>query len=372
MLRRHGRSVSQTTNLFALLILALATSSCIHFDVTQAQVPIETVMQAIHEYGRGHQVLPSPAASTATTESEESYRTDVSLLLAEENFAELEKIAERNRTERPLFVGGLWKNNVFFNALGYPPHEGETKDSDYQFQIRRIQKWVAAYPQSSAARISLARCYNDYADFARGEGTADTVSNGQWRLYNSRAATAKESLLAAARLKERDPHWYEAMQQVAFREGWDNAHARELLDQAAGFEPSYYHYYREYADYLKPQWYGKPGAIPAFAEEASSSLAEPDGSILYFRIVSSLACNCAPEIAELPGVSLTKFRTGYENVRRLYGFSNLNANRYAFVAYTFKDKPSAQQAFASIADMEHDVWWGPHTFEAARAWANTP
>jgi hypothetical protein len=64
---------------------------------------------------------------------------------------------------------------------------------------------------------------------------------------------ANPVLLAAARLKERDPHWYEAMQQVAFEEGWENAHARELLDQAVTFEPGYYHYYREYADYLKPQ-----------------------------------------------------------------------------------------------------------------------
>lgn len=372
MRKRQTCTPSRTATLIVPLFLALATSSCVHFDVTGAQVPIETVMQAVHDYGRGYQVLPPPAASTATTETEEGYRSDISLLLAEENFAELEKIAKQNRTERGLFVGGLWKDNAFFNALGYPPHDGEMKDSDYQFQIRRIQKWVAAYPQSSAARISLARCYTDFADFARGDGTADTVSNAQWRLYYSRAAAAKYSLLAAAHFKERDPHWYEAMQQVAFREGWDNAHARELLDQAVAFEPSYYHYYREYADYLKPQWYGKPRAIPAFAEEASSHLSEPDGSILYFRIVSSLACNCAPEIAELPAISLTKFRTGYENVRRLYGFSNLNANRYAFVAYTFKDKPSAQQAFASVADMEHDVWWGPRTFEAARTWANAP
>ena len=114
------------------------------------------------------------------------------------------------------------------------------------------------------------------------------------------------------------------------------------------------------------------GAETAFAEEASARLPEPDSSILYFRIVSSLACNCAPEVADLPAVSLQKFKTGYENVRRLYGPSNLNANRYAFVAYTLKDKPSAQQAFASIADMEHDVWWGPRTFESARTWANTP
>jgi hypothetical protein len=179
MLKRRTRPQSKIASLFALLILALATSSCIHFDVTQ-HASIETIMQAVHDYGRGHQVLPPPVAS------------------------------------------------------------------------------------------------------------------------------------------------------------------------------------------------GKPGAIPAFAEEASARFPEPDSSILYFRIVSSLACNCPPEIAEMPAVSLPKIRDGYNNVQRLYGFSNLNANRFAIMAVHLQDKASAQQAFASITTMEHDVWWGPHTFEAARTWANTP
>jgi hypothetical protein len=355
----------------APLILAIATSSCGHSDAAPAKVPIETVMQTIHDYGRGHQPLPSPAPSTAGAETEEWYRANVAVLLVEEDFAQLERIAEQNRTERGLFVGGVWKNNNFFNASGDPPHEGEVSDSDYKFHIRRIEKWIAAYPQSAAARITLARAYINYADFARGSGEGDTVSKAQWGLYGERAALAKDALLAAARLKERDPHWYEAMQQVASVEGWDNAHARELLDQAVAFEPGYYHYYREYADYLKPQWYGKHGAIPAFAEEASSRLPEPDGSILYFRIISSVACNCPPEIAELPGVSLPKIKDGYINAQRIYGFSNLNANRFAILAVNLQDKSSARQAFASIASMDPGVWGGPRTFESARVWANS-
>lgn len=115
------------------------------------------------------------------------------------------------------------------------------------------------------------------------------------------------------------------MQHVAFEEGWDKVDARELLDQALAFEPSYYHYYREHADYLQPQWYGAPGEIQSFAEEVSSHLPDTDRSILYFRVISSLACNCAPEVAGLPGTSWPKIKTGYANAQRLYGNSNLNA-----------------------------------------------
>jgi hypothetical protein len=372
MLKRRRRSALRFTNLFALSTLAVVTSSCGHSRPAPAQVSIETVMQAVHDYGRGHVALPPPAAPTANAEADEGYRADIGLSLAEENFAQLEKIAEQNRAERGLFVGGAWKNNAFFNATGSPAHDGEIKDSDYKFQIRRVEKWIATYPQSSAARITLARVYTNYAGFARGDGTAETVSDSQWDLYRRRAALAKEALLAAANLKERDPHWYEAMQQVAFEEGWHKQQARELLDQAVAFEPGYYHYDREYADYLKPQWYGAPGDIKAFAEEASSRLREPASSILYFRIVSSLACNCKQEMEDLPYISLAKIRDGYNNVDRIYGYSNLNANRFAFMAVRLQDKAVAEPAFAAIQYMEPGVWGGPITYDSSRTWANTP
>jgi hypothetical protein len=374
MLKRHSRTPSRIAALFAIVIFAVVANSCGHSSSasTADRASMETVMQAIQDYGRGHVALPTPAAPSRDAEADEAYRADIGLLLAQENFAELEKIAEQNRNERGLFVGGAWKNNAFFNATGPVPHDDETKDSDYKFHIRRIEKWIAAYPQSSAARISLARAYTNYASFARGDGMADEVSDSQWQLYSERAALAKDALLAAADFKERDPHWYEAMQQVAFEEGWHNHQARQLLDQAVAFEPGYYHYYREYADYLKPQWFGKPGDIKAFADEASSRLPEPDSSILYFRIVSSLACNCKPEMEDLPYISLAKISDGYKNAERIYGYSNLNANRFAFMAVRLQDKAVAGPAFADIQYMEPGVWGGPITFNSWRDWATSP
>ena len=73
----------------------------------------------------------------------------------------------------------------------------------------------------------------------------------------------------------------------------------------------------------------------------------------------------------MPGVSLPKIVEGYANAQRLYGFSNLNANRLAILSVNLRDKSSAHQAFASIANMEPDVLGGPRTFAAARAWANS-
>jgi hypothetical protein len=247
----------------------------------------------------------------------------------------------------------------------------ESTDSDYQSLTEAVKKWIADYPQSAAARISLAQLYANYATFARGTGYADTVANSQWTVYNKRTELAKQTLLEAARLKERDPYWYMVMEAIAQNEGWDKAQARDLLDQAIEFEPGYYHFYRLHAQYLLPQWYGEHGDIPAFATKVTSKLPEESGSILYFQIVSSLACFCQEVSEEMPGISYPKVQEGYTNLVRLYNTTNLIANRFAYFATSFKDQASAREAFASIDQMEEDIWRIKEVFEKSREWANS-
>ena len=329
-------------------------------------------MQAVHDYGRGHQASVLPPPSPIPQETPDEYAAKIKEALLESDFAQLEKTAQQNRTERGLLLGGGWKTNAFYNQLGAAMNSGEATEEGYQNQITRLNEWLNAYPDSATPRIALARVFANYAFFARGQESSASVSDSHWKLFNERNVAAEQYLLAAAHLKDRDAHWYEAMQLVAFQIGWDKADALDLLNQAVAFEPSYYHYYREYADYLRPQWYGETGEIAKYAEQASLQLHDPDASILYFRITSTLACNCEPQIADLPGIDWPKFKSGYSEVTRLYGPSNVNASRLAWVAFKEGDKVTAQQAFSSIDHLEMSVWWGPHTFANARDWANTP
>ncbi len=80
------------------------------------------------------------------------------------------------------------------------------------------------------------------------------------------------------------------MQQLAIAQGWNRSQARQLLDQAVAFEPDYYHYYREHANYLLPKWYGEPGEAEAFAEEASNKVGGQEGKFVYFEIASLIMC----------------------------------------------------------------------------------
>jgi hypothetical protein len=333
---------------------------------------MDEVMKTIRDYGLHHSGPVPSGNSTKPVESDEPYIAHINDLVAQQDFAQLEKIALQNRTGKSRLIGGYWKNHEFYLATGDLSSYGQPADSDYKHQIDRLKKWIAAYPGSAAARISLANLYTYYAGFARGPGAADSVADSQWQLFHERTALAKQLLLEAASLKERDPEWYAVMQQIAHDEGWDKTQVRELLSQAVAFEPGYYHYFRNYAQYLLPQWYGEPGDIQAFAEEASGRLPEPDSSMLYFQIVSSLACYCRQAMEDLPHASWPKIRQGYTNLNRLYGTTNLIANRFAFMATTFKDKPSAQEAFAALTNMDLGIWYAKEVFDNSRNWANSP
>jgi hypothetical protein len=372
MLPQRFNGLSRTTNVVCLLSMVFLVTSCGHAQAFHPDVPMDVVMKTIHNYGSDHAGLLSPGDTSKPDESDGLYTAHISNLLVQGNFAELEKIAEQNRTRKTRLLGGFWSNHEFFAATSFPSSPNALKDSDFQDQLAMLEKWIAAYPKSAAARLSLAEFYNSYGHFARGTGYANTVSNSQWRLFNERTALAKQTLLEAATLTEKDPYWYYAMQGVAHHEGWSKAEARELLEQAMAFEPGYYHYYRNYADYLLPQWYGEKGDIQAFAEQTSAQLPSPDNSIVYFQIMSSLACYCQESMEGLSHASYQELRDGYLNLSRLYGTSNLTANRFALMAATFHDKFSAHEAFAEVVSRDATVWTTQQSFEFFRAWANAP
>jgi hypothetical protein len=370
MARKCALYILRFAWLIGLLGLAATLNSCRRTVASPPSGPPEAVMKAIHDYGSDHPGLLMPALSAKSPdETDEAYDAKIEQLIVKRDFAQLEKIAVQNRVEKGRVLGGFWKNSTFFSATSYPL---VATDAAYQERMAILKQWVAAYPESAAARISLAEDYIAYANFGRGCAYANQVTDQQWRFYYERTAQAKAILLEAAQLKERDPHWYQVMQYVAHNDGWDKAHARQLLDDAIAYEPGYYHFYRSHAEYLLPKWYGEEGDIRAFAEEIATRLPSPDNSIAYFQIMSSFGCYCQDAVPELLHASYPQLRDGYFSLTKIYGSSNLTANRFAVMAFTFGDKPSAREAFAAVVQRDSNAWPTQESFDYARSWANTP
>ena len=360
---------------FALLSAScLAGTACGDTNVSAPSIPMATVMQAIRDYRGGKQSTPftltkPPAAQDSDKnplDLDGPYQAHIGLIAAQADFAQLEKIAHQVRVDKSRLSGGVWKLLGFYEGVSKPPSGDYSTDADWSDHIENLRKWIAAYPESATARIALAGAYTDYAWFARGSGYSNTVSDSSWESFGQRIELAKATLIKAAHLKEKCPYWYELMQTIALAEGWDKKQARELFDQATAFDPAYYHYYREYANFLLPKWHGEGGETQALAEEISSRLPEPDGSIVYFEIASLLACQCDKERDSLEGMSWPKVKRGYAELVRLYGTSNLKANRFAYMSFVANDRASAQSAFSTIGtDWNHLVWHSAASFNSA-------
>lgn len=310
----------------------------------------------------------STAPDLLQTESE--YKNQIVGLLARGEYDRLERAARDDREGKGRVVGGVWRLYDFYDALTNPYAYPREIEADWRAHIEIIKRWNSLHPESATARIVLAGSYVNFAWFARGQGYADTVSRNGWDLFAERFELAKTTLLEAAQLKDRCPYWFELMQATALAQGWDKPLAKEIFERASAFEPTYYHFYREYANYLQPKWYGDEGEAAAFAEQISDHVGGDDGDIIYFEISSLLACQCQSTKTSLEGLSWPRIQNGYIALRHRYGVSNLKLNRFALMAYSSDDRPAAQQAFAAIGeDWDHTVWKTQQTFQDAKTWA---
>jgi hypothetical protein len=369
----------QLTFLLALSVW-LVGSSCKRTHAF-AHLSSRTLLQIARDYSpsnpTGHVLAAPPLAARSKTapetlQNEQEYKSTIKQYFSQGNFDQLEKSVREARESKGRLVGGGWKLFAFYDAINttfIPEHPDE---SDWKMYLDSVKQWLAAKPDSAAAHISLAQAYVGYAWQARGGGYADSVTEEGWELYGERIALAADLLAKAARLKEKCPVWFETMQNVALAQGWDKSQARELLDQAAAFEPGFYHYYREYAYFLQPKWYGAEGEVESFAEEISDRVAGQEGEFLYFEIASLVACQCDSEKTSLQNMSWPRIKRGYAALEQLYGVSNLKRNRFASMAFKAEDKAAAHEAFAMMGDdWEKKVWMSSEKFETAKAWATS-
>lgn len=297
----------------------------------------------------------------------EKFGNAVQEMVYAEDFDRLEQVADSVRSSKAKFAGGLWKIHAFYS--GTSATRGHATEKDWKDLHKKLTGWSSAKPQSIAARIALAYFYLNYAWDARGSGFTDTVTSDGWKLFESRTAKAKEVLDEAAKLPTKDPEWYLVMQQVALAQGWNKVQARQLLERAIAFQPDYYYYYRMYANFVLPKWYGEPGESESFAQESADRIRGEQGDIIYFRVASYLMCNCANE-PQLKNMSLTRIRRGFAAAETLYGFSLTNSNLMAAMATKMAEATIADAQFKRIGESwSREAFQNQPYFEASKAWA---
>ncbi len=296
------------------------------------------------------------------------YKAAIRQLLAGQKFEELDCIADAARASKSLFAGGRWKLNVLYWAIKEP--QGHATEEDWAAHLSALSRWVSVRPKSITARVALANAYTAYAWNARGSDYAETVTQSGWKLFHERIEKARTILEDASRVRARCPHWYAVMQQVALAESWDLSRETALLAEAVAFAPDYYYYYRNHANYLKPQWSGAEGDAERFAAQTADRVGGPKGDILYFQIATEIICHCGAE-PDLKLMSWPRIQTGVAQLEKQDGVSLVNLNLLAYMAIKEADSVFARDTFLRIGDdWDQESWRTRRYFDSSKDWAD--
>ncbi len=319
----------------------------------------------------GSSATNNASAAVAQVEGTVDYQYNIRTLLVLDRFEALDKAAAEARSSKARGQGGVWTLYLLYEAIIVPADSGSSGDEEWNAHIAKLKNWTIARPQSITARVALAEAYLSWAWQARGSGYAEKVADQGWELFGSRVEQAQRILLEAAKLPEHCPMWYESMQQVALAQGWDKARARALLDQAIAFEPKYYHFYREYTNFLLPRWYGDDGEAETFVKEVSKRVGGQEGAFLYFELATVITCHCDSDSEVMARLSWDKIKAGYTALQQSYGTSDLKMNRFAYMAYLVGDRTAARPVFEQLGPRwEQTIWKNKTRFEEARTWSN--
>jgi hypothetical protein len=303
-------------------------------------------------------------------EVQSDFTREVNDMLKARRFNELDELAKTLRTRKAKWPGSRWKLMDFYIGLQEPSPKMHSTEEDWATHLKLLNEWVAAKPKSITPRVALAGAYSAYGWHARGSQTSETVTDSGWRLLGDRLARARTILKDAKKLDEKCPHWYATMQYVAQGESWSPSQARALFDEAVAFEPMYYEYYHNMADYLLPRWHGEPGDTEKFAEAAANRMGGAEGDVLYFQIGWAQTCHCDNQDV-LKAMSWTRIQKGFAESERLYGKSLMRINQIAYMATKLKDIDIlvADDAFRRMGDRWSDVTWTKQSyFEQWRDW----
>ncbi|MGA2674443.1 MAG: hypothetical protein ABSE99_14585, partial [Terracidiphilus sp.] len=207
-----------------------------------------------------------------------------------------------------------------------------------------------------------------WAWVARGNGMADTVTADGWHLFHERIKESYNVLQDATKLKARCPGWYSEMMVVGLAQGWNASQMKDIFEQAVQFEPDYFHFYKQYANYLLPKWYGKPGDASAFAKSSADAVGGEEGDQIYFHIATALVGK-SPEFSAKE-LDWARIQRGYQSLTAQYGTTGWLKNEIAYMAYKFRDAAFAKQQFEAIGDhWNRSVWRDKERFDRARDWS---
>ena len=208
----------------------------------------------------------------------------VKKLLANQDFAELEKIAATFLKDGARTSSGLWKIGLYDGAILDAFH---CQCIDEKFWIRaeeNMKGWIRKYPESINAHLAYAHVLLEKAWSIRGWGYVNTVDPANWKPFREQVEKTRAYLMEHKEIGISDPRWNYLVVDIANLQQIPETEYEALIDTALDRHPDYYPMYFSIMLHYEPKWGGSAEAIEKFARESVARSHSTEGEGMYARI----------------------------------------------------------------------------------------
>jgi hypothetical protein len=315
-------------------------------------------------------LLPGSAFAGELEERVE-LKTYISTLFQAEEFDELDRLAEKYRTQESRTESGLWKLTLFYDGLYVPQESDGEVEALFVADEEKFRRWAEQNPNSAVAHIGYAQVLINHAWFFRGSGWASEVPREAWKPFREYHAKAHRHLLDHRQDALVDPQWYNVMLRIAKAENWPRSAFQKLVDEAVGRHPYFYEIYFKAIDYLLPMWHGDPAQIEEFANFAVEKTQDKEGLGMYARIYwYASQAQFRTELFTDTQIVWDKMSVGIDDVLARYP-DQWNINNFAHFACLARDRRKTAELTVRIEDGPILYAWQNkrESYEKCRKWA---
>jgi len=316
----------------------------------------------------------SPIAAEARELSKETlpdFRRDIVQRIEAGDFELLDEVHELFRDGTEFFPNGQPKLFAFYNALVVRVDDGDlvsgaAADALRFERIADMKEWLAAYPDSVAARTSLASEQSDQAWRMRGNTMAHDVTEHQWRAFY---AVMQEAIASLNEVSHPDPHTYNLSISAATSTGMPRETQDALFAEARARFPTYPYIYSARAMALLPKWGGAPGEDCELAKSLGTSTNQAD-KMNYSIVVEAMVEKPTQmkSIFDSGCLDWTLLKQSFDLRAAARGLANSDGNYWLGFSAAMHDRDTAGRAAAYITLYVPSLWMSAQEFNFFLNW----
>jgi hypothetical protein len=294
----------------------------------------------------------------------------VKKLLANQDFAELEKIAKSFLNDGARTSSGLWKIGLYDGAILDAFHCECSSENFWNRADENLRDWIRQYPESINAHLAYAHMLLEKAWSVRGWGYADTVAPANWRPFLEQVEKTRAYLMEHKEIGISDPRWNYLIVDIANLQQIPEIEYEALIGTALDRHPDYYPMYFNIMLHYEPKWGGSAEAIEKFARESVARSRSREGEGMYARIYwyasQSLYGN---NLFQSSSVDWLEMKQGIDDVLKTFP-DQWNINNFAKFACIARDREKTKELIGQVSsDFVLDAWGDYTIFENCKTWA---